>query len=57
MTTAKIAASLIAALLAYASFQLTSAGRDGGDAKGLELECRALECTASTLPPSSSLFL
>lgn len=57
MTTAKIAASLIAALLAYASFQLTSTGRDGSDAQVLELECQALECTASALPPSSSLFL
>jgi hypothetical protein len=57
MTTAKIAASLIAALLAYASFQLTSAGRDGSETHVLDLDCQALECTASTLPPSSSLFL
>jgi hypothetical protein len=57
MTPAKIATSLIAALLAYAAFQLSSAGWGGRGAHVVELDCQALECATSALPPSSNLFL
>ena len=57
MTTAKIATSLIVALLAYATFQLAIAGRAMSNPQISQADCQAFECTAYGPPPSSSLFL
>jgi len=57
MTTAKIATSLIVALLAYATFQLAIAGRAMSNPQITQADCQAFECTAYGPPPSSSLFL
>jgi hypothetical protein len=56
MITAKIATSLIVALLAYATFQLTS-GRTEAITPAPTPECLVYECAAHVTPPSSNLFL
>jgi hypothetical protein len=57
MTTAKFVTSLLAALLGYASFELSNTPSENSVAD-TQQDCMTLECaTTIELPPSSNLFL
>jgi hypothetical protein len=58
MTTAKIVTSLLTALLAYASFELSNTPSENSVADAQQQDCMTVECaTTIDLPPSSNLFL
>jgi len=58
MTTARVIKALIAGLLAYASFQVSSTGHNVSVTHTLEESCVTSECAAAAaFPPSASLFM
>jgi hypothetical protein len=57
MTTAKIVASLLAALLAYASYELSNTPSDNIVTDDPQQDCMRMECTATIDLSPSNAFL